>query len=90
MNVNKDQELSSISKASSYEEIGEYWDTQSLDDHWDETHEVEFDVRAKPRRRITVDPELFEQLEAEARVRGVVPETLANIWLAEKLHGRQP
>ncbi|MYB65227.1 DUF433 domain-containing protein [Candidatus Poribacteria bacterium] len=26
------------------EEIGEFWDTHSLADHWDETHEVEFQV----------------------------------------------
>ena len=24
------------------EEIGEFWDTHSLADYWDETHEVEF------------------------------------------------
>ncbi len=26
------------------EEIGEFWDTHSLADYWDETHEVEFQV----------------------------------------------
>ena len=26
-----------ISKARTLEEIGEFWDTHSLDDHWDET-----------------------------------------------------
>jgi hypothetical protein len=30
-------QLTSISKASTPEEIGEYWDTHSLADHWDET-----------------------------------------------------
>jgi hypothetical protein len=34
----------SISNASSYAEIGEYWDVHDLDEHWEETHEVEFDV----------------------------------------------
>ncbi len=35
---------SSISDASSYAEIGEYWDAHDLADHWDQTHEVDFDV----------------------------------------------
>ena len=76
---------SSISKAKTYQEIGEFWDTHSLDDYWDKTHEVEFEVRAKQRRRITVEPNIYKELEIEARVRGVVPETLVNLWLAEKL-----
>ena len=29
------------------EEIGEFWDTHSLADYWDETHEVEFQVNQK-------------------------------------------
>ena len=38
---------SSISGARTYAEIGEFWDSHSLADHWDETHEVEFEVRAQ-------------------------------------------
>ena len=33
------------------EEIGEFWDTHSLADYWDETHEVAFEVvnlKSKP------------------------------------------
>ncbi len=29
------------------EEIGEFWDTHSLADYWDETHQVEFEVNLK-------------------------------------------
>ncbi len=29
------------------EEIGEFWDTHSLADYWDEIHEVEFQVNLK-------------------------------------------
>ncbi|MFN2455586.1 MAG: hypothetical protein ABR577_15355 [Pyrinomonadaceae bacterium] len=85
MSENKNKQLSSISQAQTLEGIGEFWDTHSLDDYWDETHEVEFEVRAKRRRRVTVEPQIYKELEAEARVRGVVPETLVNLWLAEKL-----
>jgi hypothetical protein len=82
MSENKKTE---ISKARTLEKIGDFWDTHSLDDHWDETRETEFEVRAVRRRRITVEPQIYKQIEAEARVRGVVPETLVNLWLAEKL-----
>ncbi len=85
MSENKNTQLSSISQAQTLEEIGEFWDTHSLDDYWDETREVEFEVRATQRRRVTLEPNIYKELEAEARVRGVVPETLVNLWLAEKL-----
>ena len=47
-----------ISEANTLEETGNFWDSHSLADHWDQTHEVEFDVRAQHRRRITIDPEI--------------------------------
>lgn len=74
-----------ISKASTLEEIGDFSDSHSLADHWDETHEVVFDVTAQRRRRITIDPELYVKVEAQARTRGLLPETLINIWLSERL-----
>ncbi len=85
MSENKNTQLTSISQAQTLEEIGEFWDTHSLDDYWDKTREVEFEVRAAQRRRVTVEPKIYKELEAEARVRGVVLETLVNLWLAEKL-----
>ena len=42
-----DSQKSSISNAGTPEEIGEFWDSHSLADHWDKTHEVEFEVRTK-------------------------------------------
>ena len=85
MSENKDTQTTSISQAQTAEEIGEFWDAHSLDDYWDETREADFEVRAKQRKRVSVEPQIYKQLEAEARVRGVVPETLVNLWLAEKL-----
>jgi hypothetical protein len=35
---------SSISKAQSYKEIGEFWDTHDLADYWEQTHPVEFEI----------------------------------------------
>jgi hypothetical protein len=85
MNENKKKQITSISQAQTLEEIGEFWDTHSLDDYWENTHEVVFEVRANRRKRITLEPQIYKELAAEARIRGVVPETLVNLWLAEKL-----
>ena len=40
-----------ISEATTPEEIGDYWDRHSLADHWDEGHDVTFDVRLRRRHR---------------------------------------
>jgi predicted HicB family RNase H-like nuclease len=85
MDENSDSQKSTISKGRTLEEIGEFWDKHSLADYWEETHEVEFDVRAQRRRRITLDPEVYGRLEEQARTRGVSLETLVNLWLSERL-----
>ena len=77
--------MTSISKAQTLEEIAEFWDTHSLADYWEQTHEVEIEVRAERRRRVTLDPDLYSRVEAAARVRGVLPETLVNLWIAERV-----
>lgn len=66
--INETQ-FTSISKAGSLEEIAAFWDTHSLGDYWDQTHEVDFDVRALHRRRVTIDYakrilQIIEQLKA--------------------------
>jgi len=77
--------VTSISKAKSIENIGDFWDTHSLADHWDETREASFTVRATRKRRITIDRDVFGQIEALARQRGISAETLVNLWVAEHL-----
>ena len=79
------EQLTSISKASTYEEIGEFWDNHSLADYWDQTHKVEIEVRLPRRHRVAIEAETYDQLAAEARHRGVMPETLINLWLAKRL-----
>lgn len=76
----------SISKTRTIREIGDFWDTHSLAGYWDQTEQVEFTVRAKRRRRITVGPEIYAQIEEQARINGIVPETLVNLWLAERVN----
>ena len=38
---------SSTSKAQSYKEIGEYWDTHDIAEKWEETKPAEFEVDIK-------------------------------------------
>jgi uncharacterized protein YfaS (alpha-2-macroglobulin family) len=85
MSEDDNTQLTSISKARTLKEIAEFWDTHSTADYWDQTYEVEFEIRAPRRRRVTVDPEVYEQIEKQARQRGLLPETLINLWLVERL-----
>ncbi|MBI1761673.1 MAG: hypothetical protein HYR56_09585 [Acidobacteria bacterium] len=85
MNGNNEPQLTSISKARTLEEIADFWDTHSLADYWDQTHEVEFEVRAQRRHRVTLDPNVYSQVEEQARLRGLQAETLVNLWLSEHL-----
>jgi hypothetical protein len=75
---------SSVSHATTPQAIGEFWDSHSLDDS-PAVREVDFEVHARRRHRVTLDPDLYERVETEARVRGVSAETLANRWLTEKV-----
>ena len=85
MNKDRDPGQTSISAARSEEEIAQFWETHSLADHWGQAREVEFEVRAHQRRRITLDPELYAKIQVQAQKRGVLPETLVNIWLTERV-----
>ena len=77
---------SSISHASSYREIGEYWDEHDLEDAWDPSRQVEFEVSIESRfRYFPLDRDLSRKIDDAARRRGVTAETLLNLWVQEKL-----
>lgn len=77
---------SSISQASTDEEMGEFWDTHSLADYWDQTEPAEFNVNIERPNHYAVDRTLNEQVQALARQRGVSAETLLNLLIAERLY----
>ena len=82
---------STLSKAKSYKEIGDFWDTHDLSDFWNHTKKVEFDVDI--RSEITyysLDKKLAEQVQSVAQRRGVSPDTLINLWVQEKLQEQNP
>jgi hypothetical protein len=78
---------SSLSQASSYEEIGEFWDSHDATDFWDQTHpvEMEFDLKAEE-SYYPVARDLAHEIETIAHSQGVSSATLINLWLQEKVH----
>jgi hypothetical protein len=50
-----------------YETIGEFWNTHSLADYWEETEPAEFEIDPDARRRylVAVDPGLLKQIQME-------------------------
>jgi len=75
-----------ISGASSYREIGEYWDRHDLADHWDETREVEMSVDLQSSTvYFPVEKSVAERLRSVAESRGVSAEALLDEWLRERV-----
>ncbi len=82
-----EENKSSISKASSYQEIGEYWDTHDAGEICDETEEVKFEVDLESDVfYYAVETSLSSKLHQIAERRGVSAETLINLWLQEKVN----
>jgi hypothetical protein len=77
---------SSISQASTYQEMGEFWDTHSLADYWDQTEPAEFTVNLHSNvTYYAIDSTLSAKIREIARQRGVSSETLLNLLVQEKL-----
>ena len=76
----------SVSRATSYQEIGEYWDTHDLAEVWEQTEPAEFEVDIRSEQvYYRLDRELSSQIVTLAHTRGVSAETLLNLWIQEKL-----
>ncbi len=81
---------SSVSKAQSYQGIGDFWDTHDLADHWDETRAVEFRMDIQSEFiYYALDKKLSDRIQFLAKKRGVSADTLLNLWAQEKLQEQQ-
>jgi len=77
---------SSISKARSYTEIGEFWDEHDLSDFWGKTRKVRFDVVVEPEATYyPIEKDMSEKIQSVARKQGVRSDTLVNLWLEQKI-----
>jgi hypothetical protein len=78
------ENVSSISKAGSYEEMAEFWDTHSTADYDEATYEVELTFDSAARRTwVGIEPELLAELRQIARERRISTQTLVNLWLSQ-------
>jgi len=77
---------SSISKAASYQEIGQYWDQKDLDEIWDQTEPAEFSINLQSEvNYYPIDSILSDKIRDLAKRHGVSPQTLLNLWVQERL-----
>jgi hypothetical protein len=84
--MEKNDSPSSISQAHSIAEMAEFWDTHDATDFDDQTYEVtmEFDLHTH-HHYIAIDPDLLARLRELAQARGISLESLANLWLQERV-----
>lgn len=81
---------SSLSKARSYKEIGEFWDTHDLADLWDRTKSARFEVDIESEvTYFALDGKLSKEIRSIAKRRGVSAGTLLNLWVQEKLRDQK-
>ena len=80
-----------LSKARSYKQIGEFWDTRDLTDFWGRTRSVKFEVDIQSEvTYYALDTKLSEKVRSIAKKRGVSADTLLNLWVQEKLREQRP
>jgi len=78
----EENKASSLSKAKTLEEMGEFWDEHDFTEFDDpDAPDVVFDITLS----VAIDPDLLASVEKQARLRGVSVETLVNLWLQQKL-----
>lgn len=78
---------SSISQATSYQEMGEFWDAHDAADFWEQTEPVELEVDIESEvRYYALETSLAARIDQFARHKGVSAETLLNLWVQEKIH----
>ena len=70
----------------SAEEAGEFWGVHDLADYWNQTRESDLTFDLKRRHYlIGIDPGIAKELQRISEAEGISTETMANLWLQEKL-----
>jgi len=77
---------SSVSRASTYAAMGDFWDTNDLSDFWDKTRPTRATVHLESEESFYgVERGISQTIRRVAKERGVSPHTLVNLWLQEKI-----
>lgn len=75
----------SISNASIYQDVGEFWDEHDATEFGEQT-DVEFNVNIQSQRKYySLDKHLSKKLKGIAKIHGISEETLLNMWVLEKI-----
>ncbi len=77
---------SSISKARSYVEMGEFWDQHDFSDYWGKSKKVKFDVVLEPEATYyPVEKRLSEKIQSVASKQGVSSNALVYRWFGQRV-----
>ncbi len=77
----EENKQSSISGATTLDEIGAFWDTHDFTEFDTDAPDVEFTVA----HSVRLEADLLASVEQQAQLRGVSVETLVNLWIQQKL-----
>ena len=70
----------------SAEEAGEFWDTHDLGEYLDQTKDADVNFNLKRRHFfIGIEPGIAQDLQRISEREGISTETMANLWLKEKI-----
>ncbi len=77
---------SSVSKASTYTSMGDFWDSHDLSDFWDKTRPAKATAELESEESYYgIEKGLSQTIRRVAKERGVSPHTLINLWVQEKI-----
>jgi hypothetical protein len=81
-----------ISQATTLEEIADFWDTHSPEDYPEQVYvvEAEFELSDELDTAVQIDPDLMRKLRRIAGSRQISTQTLINLWLQQQLNMREP
>jgi len=87
MSTDKLTESKPTSEIDEYIALGEFWDTHSLADYWDDTEpaQLEFAPLLGRRTMVPVDPDLLLRVQHAAQTRGLSTESLVNLLLEQRM-----
>ena len=82
--MNKDR--TSVSKAATIHELGDFWGSHDLARFWDQTETIQMEFEPESAETyFRVEAGTSKRLRRLARQRGISPETLLNLWAKERL-----
>ncbi|MBC8180664.1 hypothetical protein H8E88_06015 [candidate division KSB1 bacterium] len=71
-------------------EAAEFWDSHSLSDYEEYQKDIDIEVELKKEKNyFAIEKDLSDIVDKVALSKGILPETLINLWLKEKIIEKQ-